>query len=470
MPETPTHISSAATTKATSFDVDRPLWAPQFLPNSMAAATNPARTAVISEEHRLPDESQPCQIKMPQSQPCFSGPKAERKNPQSFPLSAFLACPDPSGRYPSKFRFLGASCVQKDLRCSESFVPSAFSSHTKNAVKSAAYCAPASKSLETVPIRSTFDSDVQQEKPSFPTPLTQGLKVPRPMLFDFPTRCNLPPNASTTPPIQLAPTVLSTEHAIANDGNHGSPSNCSLRRGQPYLDDVRTIVNSHFHGRWQRPLVAADPDTPPACNSFPLQPKKKSKFFADGHLIGHDSIPAFQQPVTEAPVLTDNNAAALIDSSAPIPPEDCSRSPVTDLYDKLETKRAWNTDFASGAHVPNLVTADISLLDTVTLSDPYDCGESQQCMSPLPEYRPVDLDPIKQNYRRSILSTVCQLETDIGESISDSDAAEYDVISPVSSQDTWVELSNPAQCSFDMASSSDDESNEENDESYCGSY
>ncbi|KAB2105684.1 hypothetical protein AG0111_0g6069 [Alternaria gaisen] len=319
-------------------------------------------------------------------------------------------------------------------------------------------------------IRSTFDSDVQQEKPSFPTPLTQGLKAPRPMLFDFPTRCNMLPNASTTSPIQLAPTVLPTEHDIANDGSHGSPSNCSLRRRQPYLDDVRTIVNSHFHGRWQRPLMGADPDTHPACNSFPLQPKKKSKFFADGHLIGHDSIPAFQQPVTEAPVLTDNNAAALIDSSAPIPPEDCSRSPFTDLHDRLETKRAWNTDFTSGAQVPNLVTADISSLDTVTLPDRYDCGKSQQRMSPLPEPRPVDLDPIKQNYRRPILSTVCHLETDIGESMSDPDAAEYDMISPVSSQDTWVELSNPAQCSFDMASSSDDENDEENDESYCGSY
>lgn len=464
MPETPIHISSAATTKATSFDADRSLWAPQSLPNSMAAATNPARAAVISEGHRLPDESQPCQIKMLQSQPCFSGSKAERKNPQFLPLSAFLACPDPSGRYPSKSRFLGASCVQKDLRCSESFVPSAFSSPTKNAMKRAAYCAPASKSLETVPIRSTSDSDVQQEKLSLPTTLTQGLKAPRPMLFDFPTRCNLPPYASTTPPIQVAPTILPTEHDIANDGSHGSPSNCSLRRGQPYLDDVRTIVNSHFHGRWQRPLVAADPDTPPACNSFPLQPKKKSKFFADGHLIGHDSIPAYQQPVTEAPVLTDNDAAALIDSSAPIPPEDCSRSPVTDLYDRLETRRAWNTDFASGAQVPNLVTADISSLDTVTLSDPYVCGESQQRISPLPKPRPVDLDPIKQNYRRPILSIVCHLETDIGESISDSDAVEYDMVSPVSSQDTWVELSNLAQCSFDMASTSDDESDEENDE------
>ena len=470
MPETPPHIPSTATTKATSFDVDRPLWAPQFLPNSMAAATNPARTAMISEEHKLPDESQPCQIKMPQCQPRSSVPKAERKNPRCFPLSAFLACPDPSGRYPSKSRFLGASCVQKDLRCPKFLVPSMSSSRTQDAVTSAACSAPASKILETVPIRSTFDSDIQQEKPAFPTPLTQVSKTSRPMLFDFPTRCNMPPNASTTSTIQLAQTILSAEHRIANNESHGSISDCSLRREQPYLDDVRKIVNSHFHGRWQRPLLAADPDTPPECKSFPLQPKKKSKFFADGHLIGHGSIPASQQSVTEAPILTDNNAAALIDSSASIPPEDCSRSPVTEFYDRLKTKRAWNADFASGAQVPNVVTADISSLDTVTLSDPYDCGESQQRMSPLHEPRPVDLDPIKQNYRRPILSTVCHLETDIGESISDSDAAEYDMISPVSSQDTWVELSNPAQCSFDMASSSDDESNEENDESYCGSY
>ncbi|CAN9133354.1 unnamed protein product [Alternaria alternata] len=280
----------------------------------------------------------------------------------------------------------------------------------------------------------------------------------------------MPASASTTSPTQLAQTILSAQHRIANDEGYGSTPDCSLRREQPYLDDVRTIVNSHFHGRWQRPLVAADPDTPPECNSFPLQPKKKSKFFADGHFIGHGSISAPQQPVTGASVFTDNNAAAFVDSSTPIPPEDCSRSPVTDLYDRLETKRAWNTDFAQGAQVPNLVTADTSSLETATLSDRYDCRESQQRMSPLLEPHPVDLDPIKQNCRRPISSTVCHLETDIGESTSDSDAAEYDMISPVSSQDTWVELSNPAQCSFDMASINDDESDEESDESYCGSY
>jgi hypothetical protein len=83
-------------------------------------------------------------------------------------------------------------------------------------------------------------------------------------------------------------------------------------------------------------------------------------------------------------------------------------------------------------------------------------------MSPLLQLNCVDLDPPIQDYRRPIFNTVCRLETDIEKSIPDLNAAEYDFVSTICSQDSWEVLPTPPHSNFDIESINDDKSDEDN--------
>jgi hypothetical protein len=435
MADSSTHIRSAAPTKPTYFDVDRPRWAPQFLPNSVAAAKNPARTALRPEECTPPSESQPWQIKAMPSRPCLSGPKPERKESRFFPVSAFLACPDPSGRYPSKSRFLETKCVQKDLHCSEFSITSTSSSRAQNAATTAAYRALASKSLRTVSVPPTHDTDIRQEKSApLSTPI-QTTSTSYPVILDCPIKANTPPTMSTTPWIRLAYAALLAEHETAN-GQIQAPSLAYGFAGErPYLDDARTIANPRFHGRWQRPVVVAL-DTPLTCSDIPPQSRKRSRFFADGELIWYGGSSAAQRLVAEGPALTAKDVTTDTDITTPTAPGNSSQSPFIAPYDGLEAEHAWNTYSTPGARSASFATADVSSLDTATSPGTHDGDDLPQHMSPLRQSNCVDLDPPIQDHRRPIFNTVCRLETDIEKSIADLSAAGYYFVSTICSQDS----------------------------------
>lgn len=75
--------------------------APQVRPNTLASS--PA--AVLPPGHVSSKQT-------PTSETCLaSQARAKRKYSQFFPLSAFLACPDPTGRYPSTSKFLNSAAV-----------------------------------------------------------------------------------------------------------------------------------------------------------------------------------------------------------------------------------------------------------------------------------------------------------------------------------------------------------------------
>ncbi|KAG9191894.1 hypothetical protein G6011_10628 [Alternaria panax] len=432
----------------------------------MAAATNPARTALISEEHRPPNESQPCHVKAPPSQPCFSGLKAEPKNAQSFLISAFLACPDSSGRYPSKSKFPEAKCVRKDLHCPELLIPSTSSSHAQSAATTAAYCALASRSLQTVPIPFTYDPHIQQEQPAPPSPPIKTSNTSCPVLLDSLTKKSMPPTVSTTPSTHLAHAAPSAKDETANGESQDLPLAYDFERERPYLDDARTIVNPRFHGRWQRHPVVVASDTSLAYNKISPQTRKRSRFFADGKLIGYGGISA-----TEAPGLTENDVTTYTAASTPISPGISSPSPPIELHDRLDAQHASNTFSAPDVWSKSSATADVPSLDTGTSPNTHDDDDTPQRISPLLESHSVDLDPPIQDYCRPTLNAVCHLELDVEESTRDSDAAEYNMVSPVLSQDFWVELPTPPQSSFDVESISDDESDKnDDDEFYYESY
>jgi hypothetical protein len=90
-------------------------------------------------------------------------------------------------------------------------------------------------------------------------------------------------------------------------------------------------------------------------------------------------------------------------------------------------------------------------------------------MSPLLGPHSVNSDLPIQDYRRSNSNTACHLETDIEEDLLGSDAAEYNIVSPGVSQDSWEEIPTSSQLYFDIESINHDESDQD-DEAYYESY
>ncbi|KAF1948061.1 hypothetical protein EJ02DRAFT_507822 [Clathrospora elynae] len=83
-------------------------WAPQFRPNSLPPPPTATVKPASSEHTSLPKKPQRClfpanlcdyDLGIPEV------PEIKREVPRLFPLSAFIACPDPASRYPSKSKF-----------------------------------------------------------------------------------------------------------------------------------------------------------------------------------------------------------------------------------------------------------------------------------------------------------------------------------------------------------------------------
>ncbi|KAF2852404.1 hypothetical protein T440DRAFT_447117 [Plenodomus tracheiphilus IPT5] len=85
-------------------------WAPQLRPNTLSSS----QTTVPAADHAVPTQLSPTGMRVVPtagSDSCAersrsrSRSRSRRKESRFFPLSAFLACPDPTGRYPSKSKF-----------------------------------------------------------------------------------------------------------------------------------------------------------------------------------------------------------------------------------------------------------------------------------------------------------------------------------------------------------------------------
>lgn len=139
-------------------------WAPQFRPNTL-----PASSAVVIR----PDFSKQLQPSpLPNanfftSKPTVKGSdtsEVKRQEAQFFPLSAFLASPDPAGRYPSKSRFRGPAGIS--------------TSQARIAAASATHSALTLSKVEATPAPLSCATGAQEPDPGPPLSSTQDLTLP----------------------------------------------------------------------------------------------------------------------------------------------------------------------------------------------------------------------------------------------------------------------------------------------------
>jgi hypothetical protein len=133
--------SVVETNAALSFETNRPHWAPQFRPNSMPATSITAQTSAILKETSLSKEPQRC-LPSPKAFPTsVESLDMRKKEPRFFPLSAFLACPDPMGRYPSKSKFSEAKPKYSISHTPDTAISIPPATHAQRTAVSAACCA-----------------------------------------------------------------------------------------------------------------------------------------------------------------------------------------------------------------------------------------------------------------------------------------------------------------------------------------
>lgn len=483
MDDTSSHSRKAAPINPPCFDIDRPSWAPQFLPDSTATATS---------------QSQSSQIKALRSQMSSNGAATKRQNSQFFPISAFLACPDLSGRFPSKSKFLESKAPEKVPQPSESSVPPpTSSSHAQHAATKAAHRALTSRSLQTKPTTSTDESDIQQKGPPLLPTVANTPCTPCPLSL-----VNM--SSNMIEPTFVSPSGASqpTEPETAN-GKTGTPSIAhGLGREPPFLDAEKMNVNPRFHGCWQRrsiptpakvrqsetlmssgharirlsPQEVTVPAKPHARCYIPQQPGRKSKFFADGKLIARESTSTAQQPVLGTPSFGTSS------STSPAP-ESSSRPPFGDPFKTSEAEHPWN------AYQWYTALSDKPAASSAFFSDIFTSPNTRNDEDSIPQRSPnldichVNSKPSTQdNHRATISKVLALLEAEHKESVSKSDTddfdtvsllSEYDIIDPVTTKsmaDSWEEVPTPPETTVDVEPIDDSDCDDEDDEYYSESY
>jgi hypothetical protein len=235
--------------------------------------------------------------------------------------------------------------------------------------------------------------------------------------------------------------------------------------------------------------MEVSPPQPRARYYFPQQPGRKSKFFAHGKLIAHDSISAISQPAIETPLTTGDHSATKITIPHPATSGSFSHLLSKDLHGRLlETENLWKTYVTQGAQPKQTAAPDASSFNTVTPSDAQnDQDDFLPCLPLVFRPRLVIPDPSAQNKRMAISDTVLRLQTGLVERVPDPDAAEYDIVSPlpeydiispvlahdiispvtaISSANYWEELFTPPQSNTDIESINESDDDDEDDESF----
>jgi hypothetical protein len=138
-----------------SFETNRPHWAPQFRPNSLSVPSTTARSPATTNGTSSPKEPQPCLTSFKASPPSFEILDDRRKEARVFPLSAFLACPDATGRYPSRSKFLEAKPKISASQIPDGTITIPPATHAQKIAVSAACCALTLRKIRTHPVVSS---------------------------------------------------------------------------------------------------------------------------------------------------------------------------------------------------------------------------------------------------------------------------------------------------------------------------
>ncbi|RAR05255.1 hypothetical protein DDE82_004001 [Stemphylium lycopersici] len=113
-------------TTSSSFECDRPYWAPQFLPNAQNISTTAPRSLSLSQQSQLPIGT---------SLTKFALSESLQKEPRLFCLSEFIASYHTTGRSFSKSRFSNASSIKDGGPQVTVSLDSTSSSHTPHFTK-----------------------------------------------------------------------------------------------------------------------------------------------------------------------------------------------------------------------------------------------------------------------------------------------------------------------------------------------
>jgi hypothetical protein len=491
MAHTVNHSRSAQPIESASFDIERPSWAPQFLPESTTTAHRPVQTGALHKESRPSSQSQSSQIKALWSQDSSDYSTIQRNRSQFFPVSAFLACPDPSGRYPSKSKFLGEKPTKKGLQRSESSATSTSSFKVQEATINAAHRALTSQILQANPTSSTDKSDTQQKDPTPPSVLAHIMSAPGSFSVDSAMKSN-------TSSTMFEPTC-----------GPAPPTTYGFGREPPFLDAERTKINPRFHSRWQRPSMPAPtkpsqsnamaesghtlimhsthvadvPAKPHARCYFPRQPGRKSRFFANGRLIAHDTTSAAQQSMIRSPASACYKSSAGTISHTPTTSKSSPHSFFRDSYEKLTLENAWNTYHSQRALSRSSTVLDVTPLRNVNSHTTQKNEDSISQCSPPRAFCRLNPNSSTEDKRTATIPNIHpHLNTDLDESVSNSDSADYDIVSPLfeydvispvtpkSIADSWDKLPAPRQPDCDVESIDESDCDDEDDEYYYEPY
>jgi hypothetical protein len=216
----PLHIQSAKDAQGgCSFEYERPHWAPQFRPNTLPAASTASSKPISLEQTDIFHKPQSCVRSASDAPPPAQILELEREASRHYPLSAFLACTDSMGRYPSKSKFLEAEPRKTSSSTQWPPVLPCSPNPTQQAVVSAARGALASKAKTTLLLCGSMSAS-QKANAWVPPLRAQTSSPPNPLeVPEAPSDWN-----SSHPRLAVYPLALKFSGPLKRPISTGSPS------------------------------------------------------------------------------------------------------------------------------------------------------------------------------------------------------------------------------------------------------